>query len=358
MSNQYGVLMLNPDANALIASLNIKEVWDTANAYIAQYNAEMVAASAALVERTEVQPKTRYYLAGGGQMQRSGGYAQAHALKPYGYWDVAFPIEEFRDQIAGTRNTFSKMTLQKLQAALNTITARNNNTRKFEMLKALFTDTARTFGDDEYGDLTIQPLANADSVLYPPLQGTTTETTLDSYEETNYLATAIDDTNNPIAYVAAKLIARFGSGPNKVAFFHLDEKAEVEDLTDFEPVIDPKISPGANTDRVTSAPADCPGEIIGRCNGMWVSIWADIPSGYMFAMDLDEPRPLIERVPETGSGIPRGLHVVVDGGDSGNYPWLQTHYEDHFGYGVGNRLNGYVLEFATGGTYTVPTIYQ
>jgi hypothetical protein len=357
MASGYGVLTLG-DATALVNQVGQREVFETAREYIADYNAQIQAAARALVERVTEEYTARYYLPGGGQMQRRGGQAQSHAIRGYGYWDVAFPIEEFGDQVAGTRNALAKMSLEKYQTTLDTVLIRNANARRFEMLKAIFNNTARTFPDEEYGSLTIRPLAIvADAVTYPPLQGTTAETTLESYYESGYAASAIADANNPVEFIATKLRQRFGDNDQLVVFFHLDQQAKVEDLTDFYEVDDPNIRAGANDDRLVNVPTDIPGTVIGRANGAWVSIWAQIPTGYAFGMSASQPRPLIERRQPASTGIGYGLDLVTRSADAANYPFDQAHYEDHFGFGVGNRMNGIVLEFGTGGTFTIPTDY-
>ena len=357
MAGGYGVLTRG-DANRLVNDVGQSEVWATAQAYLAQYVGQFNQAATTLVERVTTEPKSRYYLPGGGMMQRRGGQAQSHAVRPGGSWDVAVPLEEFGDQLAGTRNALAKMTLERFQNGIDTVRIRNRNARLFEMMRALFNNATRAFPDDEYGTLTVQPLAIAsDGVTYPPLIGTTNDTTIDSYYGSNYIATAISDVNNPIAFVAEKLSARFGSSSDVVVCVHLDQKAKVQALADFEEINDPNIRPGANTNVVVGAPANAPGDIIGRCNGAWVSVWNQVPSGYVFGYDMSQPRPLLERAHEPGAQIPRGLHLVTRSFDAANYPFDQSHYEDHFGYGVGNRLNGVILQLVASATYTTPTQY-
>jgi hypothetical protein len=357
MAAGYGVLTLG-DADTLVNVVGQRLVWETAQAYFDQYNADMEAASRTLVERVTTEPKARYFLPGGGMMQRRGGQAQSHAVRPIGNWDVAIPLEEFGDQIAGTKNGMAKMTLGKMQNTLRNITIRSNNTRSFEMARALFVNTTRAFPDDDLGTLTIQPLAIvSDGVTYPPLMGTTADTTLESYYESGYAASAISDANNPIEFIADKLRARFGDSGQIVVAIHLDQRPKVEDLADFEAVADPNLRVGNSTTVAVGAPADIPGRVIGYCNGAWVTVWPTMPSGYVFGFDGEQPRPLLERAHEAGAQIPRGLHLVTESFDAGTYPWIQAHYEDHFGYGVGNRVNGVVLELGTSGAYTIPAAY-
>ena len=69
---------------------------------------------------------------------------------------------------------------------------------------------------------------------------------------------------------------------------------------------------------------------------------------------LDAPKPIMQRVDPADTGLPRGLALVAR---DENYPFTSSFYSHRFGFGVGNRLNGVVMELGTGGSYTVPTAY-
>jgi hypothetical protein len=81
-----------------------------------------------------------------------------------------------------------------------------------------------------------------------------------------------------------------------------------------------------------------------------------MPSSYAIGIDLTAEKPLQKRVDPAYTNLPRGLTLVSE--SSGNYPLAKSDWQWRFGLGVVNRLNGYVLECGTGGTYTVPTGYS
>ncbi len=134
------------------------------------------------VEEQTENFKERYKLPGGGRLQRRGGYAASGAVKAYGGYDVAYPLEDFGAQLADSDVALAYMTLQDLDRHLDTIFAQDANTVRFELLKALLNNTQDTFVDPLHGSLTIEPLANGDSVTYPPVLGSETEAT-----DTHYL---------------------------------------------------------------------------------------------------------------------------------------------------------------------------
>jgi hypothetical protein len=334
-------------------------VYDAVTQVLAMHNMELAAAMRTFVEQTTSDHKLRYKLPATGRMQRRGSQAQSAAVKASGSWDVAFPLEEFGDQLAWDRTAYGYMTVQDLDRHIDGITIRDTNTVRYEMLYSILNSTAATFVDPLWGSLTIERLANGDSVLYPPVLGSETEATANHYVESGYAATAISDTNDPYVTIINALESRFGAvqgGSNIVVFINDAQTPKTKALTSFVDVTDYAVTPGLQTAIPASMGPEVPGRIIGRHDsGAWVSEWRWIPANYMVGIHLEAPRPLMERVDPGYTGLGTGLQLVAE---SDMYPATQAHYEHRFGFGVGNRLNGYVLELGTGGSYSVPTAYQ
>lgn len=358
MSAIYGVLNINDTDRVFLNTIGQRVIYDAVNEVLRMHNEELVAATAVFVEGTTSDHKLRYKLPGGGRLQRRGGHAQSAAVKATGQWDVAFPLEEFGDQVAIDRVAYAYMTVQDLNRHLDTVLIRDINTRRYELLYALLNNSARTFADDQWGDLTIQPLANGDGTLYPPVAGSEGEATADYYIPSGYAAADISDTNDPIVTVVNTLEDRFGSvagGSNIVVFISDAQAPAVQGLTNFVDVIDRNIQPGTQTALPVGMP-NVPGRIIGRHgSGAWVSEWRWIPAGYMLGVHLEAPAPLMERVDPDYTGLARGLQLVSE---SDVYPFEQSHYTDRFGFGVGNRLNGVVIQLTENGSYSPPAAYQ
>jgi hypothetical protein len=120
-------------------------------------------------------------------------------------------------------------------------------------------------------------------------------------------------------------------------------------------VPDSMIRPGTQTALPTTLPAGVPGRILGRHNaGVWVVEWRWIPANYLLAIHMGAPKPLIQRADPPDTSLPAGLTLVAEEMDQ---PFKSSYWSHRFGFGVGNRLNGVVLELGTGGTYTVPSGY-
>lgn len=357
MSGIFGILGRSASDDAVINTVGQRLVFDAAQEYVTRINDDLMRALTVFVEADTEDYIERYKLPGGGRMQRRNQQSGGGAVRAYGEWDVAYPLEDFDDQIAVDDVEFAYMTLQEFQLHLDTIQARYINTARFEFLQKLWKNTNTTFVDPRKGSLTVVPLANSDTVVYPPVLGSETEATDSHYLESGYVATAITDANNPYVTIREELVEHFGEttgGENIAVFINPAEAPETNLLTEFDPVIDRFIRAGDNADVPVNLPS-VPGIILGRCSGVWVVQWRWIPAGYMLGVHLEAPAPLKRRVDPAVTGLPRGLALVSD--VTGDYPFREAHWRARFGFGVGNRLNGVCMELANGGTYTIPTAY-
>lgn len=359
MSGIFGALGLNDTDRVFNATVGQMAIYEAAMVWVNERNAELNQAIAVFVAETTDKYKLRYKLPGGGRLQRRGRQGTPGAVKADGSWDVAFPLEDFGAQIAGDDVTFAYMTVAELERHLQTVVSQNVNTVRFEILKALLNNTQDTFSDELWGDLSIEPLANADSVVYPPVLGSETEATDDHYLESNYAASAISDTNDPYATIADELTEHFGASTGNdeiVVFINNAQTAKTRDLTEFVAFTDMGVTPGSNTATVQNVPTGLPGKIVGRMqdSGVWVVEWRFMPANYMLGIDLDAEQPLYMRIDPADTGLGQGLQLVAE---DESFPFKSSFWRHRFGLGCSNRLNGVVMELGTGGTYTVPTGY-
>jgi hypothetical protein len=358
MSGIFAALGLNDTQREYLNTIGQAAIYTAIQELLGRFNEDLDRAMAVFIEAVTEDHKERYLLPGGGRLQRLGTQAQAGAVKATGSWDVAYPLEDFGAQVAGNRIDMAYMTVQDLDRHLDTVFLQDINTVRFEILKALLNNAKDTFVDPRKGSLTIEPLADGTAgELYPPVLGSESEATDNHYLESGYAASAISDSNNPYVTVRDELEEHFGApqgGSNIAVFINQAQVSKTEDLTDFDPVNDRYVRPGADTDVPGDLPAGLPGRVIGRTNGVWVVEWRWIPANYMLGLHLDAPKPLKMRVHPANTGLGRGLQLVAT---DETHPIESSHYEHSFGVGCGNRLNGVVLELGTGGSYSVPTGY-
>jgi hypothetical protein len=175
--------------------------------------------------------------------------------------------------------------------------------------------------------------------------------------ESNYAANAISNINNPFPVMVAELTEHFGNptgGSNIIVLMNVAQVPLVRALAEFTPVDQRFVMAGADTDLATNLPqVPTTARVLGYGYDCWMVQWDYIPAGYMIAIQEDAPKPLFERVDPSDTGIPTGLHFRDEETLSGKR-WQAV---NRYGFGVANRLNGVVMEFGVGGTYTIPPAF-
>lgn len=357
MTMIFSLAQMNASDYQFVRQADNRAVYDAVNRYFQRVAADVMAASAIFIQETTEIAKERYLLPGGGRLSERARGTRGPAVRATGSWDVAYPLRDYSEMVVADRVDWAYMTPQELDRHVQTIANRYKTEIRHQILHALLDNAQESFIDPRLGTLTVEHLANGDAVLYPPKLGTSSEATDNHYLESGYAAASINDTNNPYKTLVAELQEHFGretGGRNIITFINDAERDETEDLTDFTPVPDNFITVGDNVDVPERLPT-APGEIIGRTNGTWVSVWDWIPANYMLSIHLEEDAPCKKRVDPAGLGLPVDLELMsMDDGD----PLMSSEFGVRFGIAVGNRLNGAVMELGTGGTYTVPAAFD
>jgi hypothetical protein len=351
----FSLAQLNASDYQFVRQADNRLIYDAINTYFARVNEDVLSASAIFIEEVTEAAKERYLLPGSGRISQRGRGLQGNAVRATGSWDTAYPLRDYAEMVVGDRVDWAYMTPADLDRHVTTIRNRYMNEIRHQILHALFDNVQESFSDPRLGTLTIEPLANNDAVVYPPVLGTNAEATDNHYAISGYTSANISDTNNPYRTQVAELQEHFGretGGRNVITYINETERTVTEDLTDFTPIPDNFIMVGDNVDVPQRLPSS-PGEIIGRTNGTWVAVWDWIPTTYLLSVHLEEPAPLKMRVDPAATGLPRGLQLVAsDDGD----PLMSSEFGARFGIAVGNRLNGAVMELDTV-SFTVPAAY-
>lgn len=359
MASIFGHLNLNDTDRVFQATVGQQVIFEAATEYVDRVNAGLNAAMAVFIERTTSDFRLRYKLPGGGTLSRRNNAGRYGAGKALGEWDVSLPLEDFGRDIAGDDVSMAYMTVAELERHIQNVTIQNVNTVRFEILRALFNNQQRVFVDPLRGNLLIEPLANGDAVLYPPVLGAVVEANENHYLESGYLSAAINDANNPYVTIRNELEEHFGAptgGSNIAVFINPAESGPTENLTDYDPVPDNYIVPGQDTDVPTRIPAELLniGKVIGRTNGVWVVEWRHIPVNYMLGIHLGEPKPLLRRIDPADTRLGDGLQLVAE---EEEFPFRRSVWRHRFGVGCGNRLNGVVMELGVNGVYDIPAAF-
>lgn len=358
MTGIFGLLGLAETDRSYVSVIGQQVVYEAAQRFLADRAADIDAIESVFIDRETSDHAFRYKLPGSGRLQERSGQVPSAPVKAAGSWDVGFPLRDYGATFVSDDVSLAYMNIQELALHLDTVVNQDINSRRYELLKAILNNTARSFADPIWGTVTVQPLALAsDGVLYPPVLGSETEATDTHHLETGYASASISDTNNPLVTGVDELEEHFGSGTggeNIVCFINNAQTAKIKALTDFDEVVDRFIRAGDSINIPQNLP-NVPGKIIGRGSGAWVVEWRFMPANYMFFQHLEAPAPIVRRIDPEDTGLPRGLNLIARESMS---PLEKAHYRHRFGLGVGNRLNGVVLELGTGGTYSIPSGYS
>lgn len=354
MASIFGHLNVSDGDRAFNAVAGQRAIFDAVTAYMNRINAELNSALSVFLSHSTDAFKYRFYLPASGYLQRRGPDGRYGGIKAAGSWDVAFPLEDMGAQIVGNDVDMAYMTVGELNRHIQGVAKANINSVRYEVLRRLLNNADRTFVDPRHGSLTVMSLANGDAVVYPPVVDSDTEATESHMYYTGYATASISDTNDPIATLVSELDEHFGQ-TEKVAFINTAEKAKIAALTKFTKVVPSQINPASTTATVAGTMPNVPGTIIGfHSDGCWVSQWDRVPATYILGVSLEEEPPLVRRIDPADTGLGDGLQLVAVDED---FPFVGSFWRHRFGLGVGNRLNGVVLQTHTATGYDIPSGY-
>jgi hypothetical protein len=361
MTTIFGLARLTASDYQFYRNADQQLLYTAAQQYIAMANDATMQAASAFVEPDMTEKgKERYLLGMTGRMQETGENSTGSPVARSGSWDVAYPLKNYTDSLAVGDVDMAYMTPADLQVHVDGIITRSKNAKRHAILKRLFNNTQETFIDARLGTLTVEPLADGDAVLFPPIEGSDSEATENHYLESGYASSSISDTNNPYATLTTELVEHGVNTTEDIPLAFLINSAEqskTEALTNFVPFIPRQIAPGQDTDMVLMPSRPIPGKIIGYIRGMgWVSVWNWIPSAYIAGVNLAAPQALRMRKDIAGTNLGDGGLQLLPEERTGVVTFKS--WRLRFGVGAANRLNAAIMELGTGGTYTIPTAYQ
>jgi len=362
MTLLFGNALLNSSDYTYVKTMNQELVYTAAQQYIQMANEQMMDAMNLFVEPTPtVNHKERYKLGLTGRMQKVSELMTGAPVTRSGEWDIAFPLDNYHESIVVSDVDMAHMTPQELQLHVDGVLTRSANAKRFAVLYRIFNNTQDTFTDKRWGSLTIEPIANGDTVLYPPVEGSESEATEDHYLGSSYLASAISNTNNPYKTISDDLVHHGMNETVDIPLAFLINTAQqtvTEALQSFIPYIPPAIASGNDTDQVLMPPRNLPGKIIGYILGHgWVSIWNWIPAGWIVGVNMAVPQPLKMRVDPPETGLGNGGLVLLP--EERNGVMTFNSWRLRFGIGGANRLSAAVMDLSNADSdYDIPTAYQ
>jgi len=349
MANElaYGFVGMEHLANERVSVVGYELVWDAVRESVAEHTRQVNAMTASMVEPTTT-PSVRFYQPGSGTLQPLDEYGVPKPVREEGYYDVAFPIQGGGTAWGDNRVSRALITVEEANRRTLNVLRRDADWMKRHILASVFEDDSWSFDDPEHGSLTVQPLANGDTVEYLKVDG-------DPATDTHYLAqaAAISDDANPFDDIYNELMEHpINQGGPIVVYIPTNLKTTVMGLTGFTEVLDPDITPAITTATLNSVFDRGPGhEVLGKTDKCWIIEWRSLPDSYMFA-HARGGGPIL-RMRQYPAAELQGLFTEGFTPD-GNLQ--QTSLIRYAGFGAINRVGAVVYRVGNA-SYAVPTGY-
>lgn len=316
---------------------------------VAEHNRQMDALLGLFCERTTMH-QVRYAQMSATKLQPLDQNGRARPIKPSGYYDVAFPIEEGGAAWGANYVTREKMTVGDAERITAMMLSADALWVRDRVLAALFSSATYSFTDPLYGALTIQPPANGDTVTYGRVNGT-------SAVDTHQLgmANAIGaSTDNPFPTIYDELTEHPENRGQVISFIPSGLVATTTALATFIDTPDGNVVLGSGSSTLASSGpgVPVPGKVIGyETSGVWIVQWDALPANYILSVMSDGPRPLgMREHPEPSL---QGFKKVAERND---HPFYENQFLRLAGFGAWNRVGAHVTEISDA-SYDVPTGY-
>jgi hypothetical protein len=344
----YGFVGLQHLFSQQITDQNVPLVLDavrqSAEFWTNQMNTLFGAAN--LAERT-TEHKARYALTAGGTLQPLDEWGNPLPVREEGYYELAWPIQGGGTAFGDNRVTRALMTVEDANRRTLELIRRDADWVRRHILAAIFDNTTWSYTDQRYGALTIQPLANGDTVTYPRKNGTVST-------DTHFLAQAgaIADVTNPFPAIYTELNEHPGNTGPFVVYVPSNVVSAVQALTAFVPVADSDIRLGNASDTlVGTVDAGVGEQVLGKVDNLWIIEWGALPNDYLIGHARGGNPPV--RMREYPAASLQGLITEFHSSD-GNL--RETRMIRYAGFGAFDRTSALVQRVGNG-AYAIPTGY-
>lgn len=299
-------------------------------------------------ERTTAA-SARFKTVGNHRLQPLDENGRARPVKFFGHYEVAFPIRDAGTAWGANYKSLAKLTVEDANRITGEMLKADALWMRDQMLAALFTDATYTYEDPEVGDLTIQPLANGDTVTY--LRNGDSASSADTHQLA--FADAIAEATDPFPTIVEELTEHPENSGEVVILLPSALVTDTKDLSAFYGMPDANITPGANTDTVNGGPGvTTPGKVVGYHDaGAWITEYKGLPAGYGIAVATGGEKAL--RMREEPEPQLQGFHRA---GERNDHPFYEEQWVRYAGFGAYNRVGAVVFRIGNG-TYAEPANY-
>lgn len=349
----YGFIGLQDLYNTRVSEVGIERIFTAVQMSATEHNRQITALLSTFVQRTTT-PMEQFELPGSGTLQPLDASGNPLPVKHSGSYQVAFPIQGGGTAWGANRVTAAAMTVEEVNRLTVQSMMADADWMKRHLMAAIFTNVTWLYNDEVgpngskgLGEITIQPLANADTVEYVMTGGA-------SATDNHYLfqSDPIEDAHNPFPTIKAELSEHVSNKGPYVAYVATNLVSSIMGLTDFIEAKDPNVLKGANSDTLTSTISVGFGdEVIGYVAGVWIVEWRSLPNDYLIA-HAQGGGPVLK--------MREYPFAELQGFFAENFSPDGNHKENRMiryaGFGVSNRVAALVMQIGAG-SYSVPTGY-
>lgn len=353
---QYGFIDLESLYNQRITQVGVVRIFKAVVESAAEYSRVANAIVADWAEPTETAQE-EIELPGDGTLQPLDEHGNPLPVQGSGYYQVAYPIQGAGTAWGDDRISRELMTVEEANAATEDANRRDMDWMIRHLLAAVYTNTTWTYkdkvgptGNKGLGNITIQPLANGDAVLYN--RKGNTAPAIDNH----YLAQAagIADATNPYITIDAELSEHPSNGNRRIlCYIPTNLVSDTMALTSFVEVDDPDITAGSGADRVTNVPNVGPGDrVIGKIKGTrcWIIEWSGLADSFIIAKVEGKP---FTKMREYPSPKLKGFFPETANPDGNHKEYRFLRYA---GFGVADRVAALVYRIGNA-SYAIPSGY-
>jgi len=359
MSTAFGFLNLEHLYNQRVTQVGVQRIYDAIRESLEVHTEELDGLMRVFVRKTTVAQE-QIELPGTGTLQPLTESGTPLPVRPSGNYTVAYPVKGGGTAWATDRVSQAMLTVEEANRFTWDAQRRDADWNIRHILAAIFTNTTYTYADKVgpngakgLGDITIQPLANGDTVTY--VRRNTGQASTDNH----YLAqaNAIDNSNNPFGNMRDELVEHPSNSGPLVCYIPTNLRDSVGGLTEFvEFHGEGVLRIAADDDEIVSAVPDLgPGdEIVGylKSSKFWIIEWGRLPDNYMIAQARGAMPPLKMR--EWPAAELQGFFTELWKPESG---LNQVNLIRYAGYGVAHRVSTLVQRIGNG-SYAIPSGYS
>lgn len=342
----YGFLNLEHLFSQQLDAVGTQVITSAVRESAAEHTRAINALLASLVERTTMHQE-RFWLPGSKTLQPLDEHGNPLPTAVAGYFDVAYPIQGGGDAWGANRVARALMTVEDVNRQTIEALKADADWIRRHVLAALYDNATWTFDDEKNGDLTIQPLANGDTVVYNKIGGA-------AATDTHYLAqaAAILDGSNPFPTIYSELIEHPTNQGPVVVYTPSNLVDSIAALTSFVEVGDPDILVGNATDQLGRVIDRGLGdEVLGKASKCWIVEWRALPDNYMIA-HAQGAGPVL-KMREYPSAALQGFFAENHSPDGNLQLMRMIRYA---GFGVANRIAAVAYRIGNA-AYAIPTGY-